>query len=142
SALAQIELHRATVNRLEERWGAERPTWEREAAEKNAQRLEKQRQAADRLRALRAEVLGELERREAVPLAYPTFDAQYTESIRRKLRKGITPEEIWLDMLLLKDYSRQEQVELETLICQILAEGKNGPARMSWSSETSSFLAV
>ena len=41
--------------------------------------------------------------------------------------------EVWLDLLLLKDYSRQEQDELETLICQVLAEGKNGPGRMSWS---------
>jgi len=133
SALAQIELHRATVDRLETRWGAERPTWEREAAEKNAQRLEKQHQAAERLRALRAEVLGKLERREAVPQSKRRFDTQYVEGIRRKLRKGLTPEEVWLDLLLLKDYSRQEQDELETLICQVLAEGKNGPGRMSWS---------
>ncbi|HWZ51538.1 MAG TPA: hypothetical protein VNW54_08740, partial [Granulicella sp.] len=133
SALAQIELHRATIDRLETRWEQERPAWEQEAAEKNAQRLEKQSEAAKRLHALRAEVLGELERREALPQTNTTFDTQYAESIRRKLRKGITPEEIWLDMLLLKDYSRQEQVELETLICQILAEGKNGPGRMSWS---------
>ncbi|HWZ53047.1 MAG TPA: MobA/MobL family protein [Granulicella sp.] len=133
SALAQIELHRATVDRLETRWGAERPTWEREAAEKNAQRLEKQHQAAERLRALRAEVLGKLERREAVPQSKRRFDTQYVEGIRRKLRKGLTPEEVWLDLLLLKDYSRQEQDDLETLICQVLAEGKNGPGRMSWS---------
>jgi MobA/MobL family len=133
SALAQIELHRATVDRLEARWDEERPRWEQEAEEKNAQRLEKQRQAAERLGALRAEVLGELERREAVPQTHKTFDTQYVDGIRRKLRKGLTPEEVWLDLLLLKDYSRQEQDELETLICQVLAEGKNGPGRMSWS---------
>jgi MobA/MobL family len=133
SALAQIELHRATIERIEARWMEERPAWERQAAEKNAERREKQNQAAERLRALRAEVLKELERREYDPQARTEMSTQHADYIRRRLRKGVAPEELWLDLLLVKDYSRQEQEELETLICEILVKIKNAPSRMSWA---------
>jgi MobA/MobL family len=128
SALAQIELHHTTIQRIEVRWEEERPAWEQQAAEKNAQRLEKQGQVAAQLRALRPEVLLELQRREYDPQARSKLHAQHADYMRRRLKRGVAPEELWLDMLLLKDYSRQEQEELETLICEILAEIKNKPA--------------
>jgi MobA/MobL family len=133
SALAQIELNRATIERIEARWAEEQPVWEQQAAEKNAQRREKQNQAAEHLRALRAEVLKDLERREYDPQARTKLSMQHADYIRRRLRRGVAPEELWLDLLLVKDYSRQEQEELETLICQILVEIKNGPSSARWA---------
>jgi MobA/MobL family len=129
SALAQIELHRATIQRIEARWEQEQPMWEQQAAEKNAQRLEKQSQLAAQLRALRPDVLLELQRREYDPQTRSKLHTQHADYMRSRLKRGVAPEELWLDMLLLKDYSRQEQEELETLICEILAEIKNAPAR-------------
>ncbi len=128
SAFAQIELHHTTIQRIEAHWEEERPAWEQQAAEKNAQRLEKQSQVAAQLRALRPEVLLELQRREYDPQARSKLHTQHADYMRRRLKRGVAPEELWLDMLLLKDYSRQEQEELETLICEILTEIKNGPA--------------
>jgi hypothetical protein len=128
SALAQIELHRATIQRIEARWEQEQPAWEQQAAEKNAQRLAKQGQLAAHLRALRPEVLQELQRREYDPQTRSKLHTRHADYMRGRLQRGVAPEELWLDMLLLKDYSRQEQEELETLICEILAEVKNAPA--------------
>jgi hypothetical protein len=121
SALAQIALHRAMLDRIEASWEAEQSTWELEAAQRNAARREKQHQAAERLRALSPEVLAELERREHNPQR-ARATAEQTDYIRKRLSRGITPQELWLDMLLLKDYSLQQQDDLDALIREMHAE--------------------
>jgi hypothetical protein len=115
-------LHRAALARIETRWAEEQPEWERRAAAKNGERLEKQRAAAERLRGLRPGVLAELERREAGPRESTGRRAEQVEYIRRRLARGMTAEELWLDMLLRKEYSLKEQEELDALIRELQTE--------------------
>jgi hypothetical protein len=122
SALAQIALHRATLDRIEARWEEEQSAWELEAAQKNAARREKQNQSAERLLSLRPEVLKEFERREHNPRSSQRGNAEQTEYIRKRLSRGVSVEELWLDMLLLKDYSLREQDDLDALIREMHAE--------------------
>jgi MobA/MobL family len=121
SALAQIALHRITLDRIEASWEAEQTAWELEATQKNAGRREKQHQAAERLRALSSEVLAELERREHNPQR-ARGTAEQTDYIRKRFSRGVTPQELWLDMLLLNDYSLQQQNDLDALIREMHAE--------------------
>jgi hypothetical protein len=129
SALAQVALQRATLARIERRWEEEQPAWEREAAEKNAAKRARQSEAAERLGVLRPEVLQELERREAEPLRLQRCRAEQSEYIRTRLDQGIAVEELWLDMLLRKKYTRSEQNELDALIREIQADRKKNAAR-------------
>jgi MobA/MobL family len=121
SALAQIALHRAALDRIEARWEAEQSTWELEAAQKNAARREKQQQAAERLRALSSGVLAELERREHNPQRRSSATAEQADYIRKRLRRGLTPQELWLDMLLLNNYTLEQQDDLDALIHEMHA---------------------
>ncbi|HEX4650102.1 MAG TPA: MobA/MobL family protein [Granulicella sp.] len=121
SALAQIELHRATIDRIEARWEAEQSAWELEAAQKNAARREKQHQAADRLRTLSSDVLAELERREHSPNRRSPAITEQADYIRKRLSRGLTPQELWLDMLLLNDYTLEQQDDLDALIREMHA---------------------
>jgi hypothetical protein len=122
AAVAQVELHRSALARIETRWAEEQAEWERRAAAKNGERLERQRAAAERLRRLRPGVLAELERREAAPREHTVRRAEQVEYIRRRLARGMTAEELWLDMLLRKEYSLKEQEELDELIREMQAE--------------------
>jgi MobA/MobL family len=131
AAVAQVELQRTALERIETRWAEEQAEWEREAAAKNGERLEKQRLAAERLRGLRPGVLAELERRQADPRGGTGRSAEQVEYIRRRLARGMTAEELWLDMLLRKDYSLKEQDELDALICEVLAEREQERLRLS-----------
>ncbi|HEX4651854.1 MAG TPA: MobA/MobL family protein [Granulicella sp.] len=133
AAVAQVELHRAALGRIEARWVEERAEWEGRAAAKNGERLERQRAAAERRRRLRPEVLAELERREEGPMARAERSAEQVEYIRRRLARGMTAEELWLDMLLRKDYSLQEQDALDALIRELQAERQEQRARLSWA---------
>jgi hypothetical protein len=45
----------------------------------------------------------------------------------------MTAEELWLDMLLRKDYSLQEQDALDALIRELQAERQEQRARLSWA---------
>jgi hypothetical protein len=121
SALAQIELHRATLDRIEQRWRDEQPDWEQRAEVKHTAHRDRQRQALDHLLALRPEVLAELARREENPNA-SRRDPREAAYIRKKLSAGIAPEELWLDMLLLKPYSLQQQEDLDRLIRDLHAD--------------------
>jgi hypothetical protein len=121
SALARAELHRAAVARIEARWREEQPEWEQAAAARREERAEEQRREAERLRRLRPAVLAELERREAGPRR-PGRRAELAEYVRRSLDRGVTGEELWLDMLLHKGYSLQEQDELDVLLREMQKE--------------------
>jgi MobA/MobL family len=136
SALAQVELHRATVDRIEMRWENHQSAWEQEAVEQNRQRREKQSLAAERLRTLRPQVLEELQRREEQPLRRQRERAEQAEYIRQALGRGVSVEELWLDLLLAKDYSREEQNELDALLRAIQAERKREAARAGKSRST------
>jgi ribosomal protein L31E len=85
------------------------------------------------LRSLRPDVLAELERREADPRGRTGRSAEQVEYIRRRLARGMTAEELWLDMLLRKDYSLQEQDALDALIRELQAERQEQRARLSWA---------
>jgi hypothetical protein len=129
SALARMELHRATLTRIEAHWEQAQPDWESAAEEKNADRRDEQRHAAERLELLRPAVLAELQRREEEPLRRQREAAEQAAYIRQSLDRGITAEVLWLDLLLEKDYSRQQQEELDALIRNIQAERKRQEAR-------------
>jgi hypothetical protein len=133
AARAQVELHRAALARIEARWAEEQDDWEDAAAAKNAERLERQRLAAERLLGLAPEVLAELARREEDPQRRTGPNAEQVEYIRRRLARGMTAEELWLDMLLRKDYSLKEQEELDALIRAMQAERKQERLQMSWT---------
>jgi hypothetical protein len=133
SALARVELHRAMLDRIEARWEQEKPDWEHAAAAKHAERREKQREIAERLGALRPAVLAELQRREDEPQRRQREIAEQAAYIHQSLDRGVSAEELWLDLLLQRNYSRQEQVELDTLIREIQVERKRQVARASKS---------
>jgi MobA/MobL family len=122
AALAQVELHRATLDRIEARWEEEEGAWEQRAEERNHARRERQREALERLAELRPEVLAELARRELRPERAAQRDPRDASYIRRRLRGGVPAEELWLDMLLLKPYTMTQQEELDRLIREIQAE--------------------
>jgi hypothetical protein len=122
AAIAQVGLQRAALERIEARWADERNAWEDAAAAKNAARLERQRREAEQLREVAPEVLAELARREEDPLRVGGRNAEQVEYIRRRLARGMTREELWLEMLLGKNYSRKQQDELDGLIRAVQAE--------------------
>jgi len=132
AAMAQVELQRASLDRIEKRWAEEQTEWEQAAAVKNGERLEKQRLVAERLWSLRPGVLAELEQRDADPGGRTGRSAEQVEYIRRRLTRGMTAEELWLDMLLRKDYSLKEQDELDALIREMQAEREQERLRLSW----------
>jgi hypothetical protein len=73
-----------------------------------------------------------LERREADPGGRAGRSAEQVEYIRRRLARGVTAEELWLDMLLRKDYSLKEQDALDALIREMQAEREQERLRLGW----------
>jgi hypothetical protein len=122
AALAQVELHRGTLERIEMQWAEDEGAWELRAEERNHARRERQRETLERLTALRPEVLAELARREQQPERSAQRDPRDASYIRRRLRGGVPAAELWLDMLLLKPYTIAQQEDLDRLIREIQAE--------------------
>jgi hypothetical protein len=74
-----------------------------------------------------------LQRREEEPLRRERELAEQAASIRQALDRGVSAEELWLDLLLEKDYSREEQNQLDALVRAIQAERKRAEVRAAKS---------